>query len=109
MPLAECVAGQSFSVGIDCEDRASEEASAPSILEFRVDDVTVPSTPVEVQDWTTLTADESTSVALASDYSAILDTDNALEVKQITVAADRGLTLESRAQASWIVKNPNLG
>lgn len=109
MPLTECLSGQTFSVGIDCEDRSSEEGSAPSTLEFRIDDITIPTAPVQVQDWTSLTADDSTSVALASDFSDIIDADNQAEIKQITVTADRDLTFESSAQASWIVKNQNSG
>lgn len=105
MPIIRVLDGTTFTIDFACDDRESDAPSAPAGLEFRVDCLT---TNAQVQDWTTITAGESGSIALASTCNAILSPDNQIEVKQITVMADRGQTFQCSAQAQWKVYNANL-
>jgi hypothetical protein len=107
MPITTVVDGANFTVDVVCEDRASDAGSTPGALDFRVDDVTDRSTPVQVQDWTSVTPGESAAIALSSACSALLTATNQFELKQITVTADRGQTFECSSQATWKVFNKN--
>jgi hypothetical protein len=105
IPKTRVSEGDNFTVTAYFRDRASGTADAPTTVEYRIDCLT---TGREVQDWATLTAGESVSIALASDYSAIINRCNEYERKQLTVMADRDLPFQRSGQVFWTVKNLGL-
>jgi hypothetical protein len=108
MPVTVVEDGDTFTVDASLEDRASDSPSAPATIEYHIDDVTDPSTPVLVQDWTTVETGDTVSIAIASLCNAILTASNPFEIKQITITADRGEAFQCSIQATWKVVNQNL-
>jgi hypothetical protein len=109
IPVASTVDGDAFTAEVQFKDTASASLSAPGAVEFRIDDVTDPASPVLVLDWTAVTADDAVSIAIASSYNAILTAAHEYERKQLTVTGDRGQTFQCSAQKVWTVRNSRFG
>jgi hypothetical protein len=105
IPKTRVNEGDNFTATAHFRDRATSAGDAPTTIEYRIDCLT---TGQEIEDWTTLTPGTSVSIALASDYSAIISRCNEYERKQLTVMADRGLPFQRSQQAFWTVKNLNV-
>jgi hypothetical protein len=106
IPFEKTRDGDNFTADAQFRDSASGELSAPGSVDFRIDCIT---NNQEVLDWTSVTADDTVSIAIASLYNAIITTTNASEIKQLTVTGDRGQTFQCTAQKRWTVVNLDLG
>ena len=82
--------------------RDGDSASAPTTASYRVDCLT---TGTNIEGWTTLTPATEISIAIVSNSNRIVSNSNRFEKKQLTVAANRGETTETRDTVVWKVKN----
>lgn len=74
----------------------------PTNAKYRIDDI---SSGAQIADWTALTPASSNSITVTSTQNAILNNTRNVERKQMTVAADYGLSTEYRETAVWTVEN----
>ena len=81
---------------------SSNAASAPTTIHYRVDDIT---TATNITAWTSVSAASSVSITIKSAENRIVNQADARERRQITVAADKGTTTETRDTAEWKVEN----
>ena len=82
--------------------RSSGTASAPTTAAYRIDCV---KTGTVIKAWTTLTPAASISIPVTSNENRIIDRCNDNEKRQITVAADKDTTTETRDRIEYIVEN----
>jgi hypothetical protein len=106
IPVDKTRDGDNFTADVQFRDSESGELSAPGTVDFRIDCIT---NDQEVLGWTSATADDTVSIAIASIYNAIIMTTNPSEIKQLTVTGDRGQTFQCTAQKRWTVLNLDLG
>lgn len=81
---------------------AANAAEAPTTIHYRLDDL---STNTEVLDWTSVSAAASASISITPAQNKIHNNAHLRELRQITVAADKGLAGETRDTAVWKVVN----
>ena len=81
--------------------RSGESASAPTTAHYRIDCL---ATGTTIVDWTSLSAAVSITIPVTSANNKIQG-GNRLERKQMTVAADKGTTTETRDVVTWQVRN----
>jgi hypothetical protein len=77
-------------------------AQVPTTLHYRLDDLT---SNRQILDWTSITADDVSSIAITATQNAILDGCRDYETKQLTVQANRGLSTQSQNVFSYDVRN----
>lgn len=94
--------GSAFTATAYFRDEATQAALSPTTAEYRIDCI---ETGNQVKDWTTLTPGESVSISITSTDNAIISDGNRRELKQLTVAADRGLSTQSLGRALYRVEN----
>lgn len=90
------------SSSVTCYFRDGNAASAPTTIDYRIDDLT---TQRAVTAWTSVTPAVSATITIKSAENAILANGNTRERRQITVSADRGTTTETRDTVEWYVEN----
>ena len=81
---------------------SADAAEAPSTVHYRIDDL---STRSVARDWTSVSAAESVSISIESLDNKIFDHSMVRARRQLTVAADKGTTGETRDTAEWFVEN----
>ncbi len=81
---------------------ASDAAATPSTLHYRIDCL---STGTTVLDWTSETPSTSNTLSIKSSENRIIDDSNRRELKQVTVALDKGTIDETRDTVSYHVVN----
>lgn len=74
----------------------------PTNAKYRIDDV---GSGCQIVDWTALSAASSNAITITSTQNVIYNCTRKYEKKQITVAADYGLTTEYRDTTVWTVEN----
>ena len=79
--------GSSFTATVNFRDRASQAASTPTTIHYRIDCL---STGTTIVDWTAVSSPAG---------------DKKTELKQLTVQADRGLTTQSTGRVLYRVRN----
>lgn len=77
-------------------------AQVPTNLYYRLDNL---NTGAVVLDWTSITADDETSLTVTPDQNAITDTCRAFQTMQISVAADYGLSTQCINDFRYQIKN----
>jgi len=93
----------SFTLTAYFRNRATQEASIPTTIHYRVDCL---STKRQVTDWTLVsTPAANNTITITSSENQILDDSNSLEVKQITIKVDSGLSTQAIKPAMWKVRN----
>ena len=81
---------------------SSNAASAPTTVHYRIDDL---STKRNITGWTSASAASSVNIVIKSAENKIIDHANARERRQITVAADKGTTTETRDTIEYFIEN----
>ena len=95
--------GSSFTATVNFRDRASQAASTPTTIHYRIDCL---STGTTIVDWTAVSSPAGEkSISVTGDNSAIINGDKKTELKQLTVQADRGLTTQSTGRVLYRVRN----
>lgn len=77
-------------------------ASAPTTIHYRIDD---PLTDTNITGWTSISAAASVTVTVLPSENRIVNNSKNTELRQLTVAADKGLSTESRDTLEWRVVN----
>jgi len=81
---------------------SSNAAEIPTTAQYRVDCLT---TAKQLQDWTSLTPAISISIPITSTHNYIQTDSNDWELKQMTVAANKGTSTQTIDTVQWKVKN----
>lgn len=76
--------------------------TTPTTLHYRVDCRT---TKRQVVDWTSVTADDTTTVHVLPAWNAIINPANLTEQKTLTVKVNDGLSTQVLKPYTWEVKN----
>lgn len=100
IPRPKVKEDSAFTATAYFRDRATAAASAPSTIKYRVDCLTTGQT---LTDWTTVSPATSTSIAITSTHNAIQG--SGTERKQLTVAANYGLSTQVTESAAWEVED----
>ncbi len=77
----------------------------PTTVEWRLDDITDPHTPVEVADWAALTPATVINHQVTAAQNAMLSQDNNFESRLVTIKTDGGLSTQGLEYKSFLVKN----
>ena len=80
----------------------SGAASAPTTVHYRIDD---PLTDTNITGWTSISAAASVTVTVLPSENRIVNNSKNTELRQLTVAADKGLSTETRDTLEWRVVN----
>jgi hypothetical protein len=102
IPRDEWKEGSAFTATANFRTRSTAAASTPTSVKWRIDCLT---TGRQVLDWTTVAAASSASLSVQGSYNAIIDDANDVEVKQLTVMVDDGLSTQHRESVRWRVEN----
>ena len=86
----------------DATDVEAWVAQVPTTLHYRLDCL---STGTQILDWTSITADDVSSIAITATQNAIQSDCNEIERKQLTVKANSGLSTQYQASFSYDVTN----
>lgn len=89
-------------VGARFRDRATADEVTPTNVQYRLDCLT---TGQSILDWTSVTPGETVSITVTPTQNAIVSDCNAHERKQLTVAADYGLTTQFVESIDWEITN----
>jgi hypothetical protein len=81
---------------------ASNTATTPTNVYYRIDCLT---TCKEIAGWTSVSADDEVTITITSPQNAIQDQYNDTERKQLTVAADYGLSTQYLETFGYDVEN----
>lgn len=95
----------SFSVLVNVLDDSDREGwvlQVPTSLKYRLDCL---STNAVILDWTSLAADDETTLAITADQNRIQSDCNEYERKQLTVKCNDGLSTQYQETWTWQVKN----
>jgi hypothetical protein len=83
--------------------RSTQTASIPTTIHYRVDCL---STKTRITDWTLVSSPAaSRTIVITSTENQILDDSHLMEVKQLTVKADDGLSTQVIKPVQWKVRN----
>lgn len=85
-----------------------DEANAPitpTTIDWRVDIVDDPHTPVEVIPWTSIGTSTSVNVQIAGASNSIVDQTKILEKRVVTVRMDAGLSTQAFQDKSYQIVN----
>lgn len=102
IPRPSVKEGSAFTATAYFRDRATQAASAPTNIRYRIDCLT---TGTVLADWTSTSAASSVSISVTGTHNAIQSQCNAKEIKQLTISADHGLSTQVRECAQWEVHN----
>lgn len=102
IPRPSVAEGSAFTAKAYFRDRATQAASAPSAVKWRVDCLT---TGEVISDWVSETPAASVDISITAGHNAIQCDDNDRERRQLTVAADPDTDTQCRAVATWMVTN----
>lgn len=83
-------------------DRATAAVVTPTNVKYRIDDVL---SGVAVLDWTTATAASTVTLTITPTQNALQDQCNISELRQLSVAADYGLTTQFIEAVTFSVEN----
>jgi hypothetical protein len=86
----------------DDSDPDTWTAQVPTTLHYRLDCLT---TGAQILDWTSITADDVSSIAITATQNSIQSDCNELETKQLTVKANSGLSTQTQNTFRWSVVN----
>ena len=89
------------AIAITARFRASGADTTPTNVYWRLDDAG----GCQIQDWTSVTADDEVSITIGAGLNAILNCFRLSEAKILTVMADRGLAGQFSAAYRYDVKN----
>ena len=81
---------------------SSDAASAPTTIDYRIDDLT---TNTAITAWTSATPGTSVSISVTPTENRIIGQRNTWERRQLTVSADKGTSTETRDTVEWRVIN----
>jgi hypothetical protein len=82
--------------------RSTSAASVPSSIRYRVDCLT---NERNVINWTSVSAASSATITVPGTYNGIINDANDVEVRQLMVEIDTGLSTQVRNAVTWRVKN----
>lgn len=83
-------------------DRASADEVTPTNVRYRLDCLT---TGKQIADWTSATPGETVNITITPTQNAMQSDCNVRERKQLTVAADYGLSTEFRESLVYEIEN----
>jgi len=103
MPLSIIYEQSTFTVQVYFRTRASQAASTPTTIHYRVDDIT---NKMQTTDWTVVSTPATrNSIVVTEAENSINDDGNVWETKQLTVKIDDGLSTQVINAATWKVRN----
>ena len=103
MPLTNVYEETTFVTTAYFRTRGTKASSTPTTIHYRVDCLT---TKRQITDWTSVSSPAaSNTITITSTENQILDDANPVEVKQITIKTDTGLSTQAIKPAQWRVKN----
>lgn len=91
-----------IAVGARFRDRALADEQIPSAVSYRLDCLT---SGIQILDWTTVTPGETVTVTVTATQNKIQQDYNRTERKQLTIAADYGLSTQFVDSIDWEVTN----
>ena len=92
-----------FTATVNFRDRATEAASTPTTIHYRVDCL---STDTQLQGWTLVSSPAAEKdITITSDNNTIQDGTKQREHRQIIVMADMDLSTQATGRAVWLVEN----
>lgn len=96
--------GSSFTILAKVYDDASDvwALSVPTSLRYRIDDPYRNST---ILDWTTITADDESSIVVTGAQNAIVSNCSTEERRQLTLQANAGLSTQFSSTYEWSIVN----
>jgi hypothetical protein len=89
-------------VGARFRDRATADEVTPTNVQYRLDCLT---TGAQILDWTSVVTGETVSITVTPTQNAIQHSGNRNERKQLTVAADYGLSTQFVESIDWEITN----
>ena len=93
----------SFTLTAYFRIRSTSAADAPTTVDYRVDCL---STKREVKDWTSVTPPTSSNdIVITADENKILDDAHNIEIKQVTIRVDSGLSTQVIKPITYKVRN----
>jgi hypothetical protein len=102
LPETNFKEGSAFSLPVYLRNRAAAAAATPTTIHWRLDCV---STQTTVVDWTSVAAASSFTLSITGAHNAIQGEGNAIEVKQVTVKTDDGLSTQYVETVRYRVEN----
>jgi hypothetical protein len=94
--------GSQHVVAVTFRDRETAANVTPTNVYYRLDDLT---TGVAILDWTSVSADDEIEITVTPTQNALQDECHDREVRQLVVAADRGLATQYMDSAEFVVEN----
>src|SRR5688500_8626351 len=89
-------------LSVSFRDRATAALVTPTNIRYRVDDL---SSGVAILDWTAVSADDEITLTITPTQNALQCQDKAYEVRQVTVAADYGLSGQYLDSVTYRIDN----
>ena len=89
-------------VDVKFKQRSDATLVVPTNVSYRIDCLT---TGVAILDWTSVSADDEVSITITPTQNALRDQCNARETRQLTVAADYGLSGQFLDSVSFELEN----
>lgn len=77
----------------------------PTTVDWRLDDITDPHTPVEIRAWTSLTPGNPINAQVTGAQNAMQDPTRNYEERLVTVKTDDGLSTQGTEDMKYRVKN----
>lgn len=102
IPKTRWFEGSAFTATAYFRTRSTAAADTPDAVKYRIDCLT---TGKVIQDWATVSPDESVSINITAAHNAIQCDSNRTERKQLTVSSDPDASDQHRGVVVWKVEN----
>lgn len=102
IPRPKVREGSAFTATAYFRDRATQAASAPAAVKYRIDNLT---SGEVIADWASVSAAANVSISITASHNAIRSQCNRAERLQLTVAADPDTATQVRESVEWQVEN----
>ncbi len=90
------------TIDVKFKQRSDASLQVPTNIAYRIDDLT---SGVAVLDWTSVSADDEITLTITPTQNAMQDQCNATEMRQVVVAANRGLATQHIDSVSYEIEN----
>jgi hypothetical protein len=96
--------GSAFTLAAKVYDDSSDvwALSVPTTLRYRIDD---PNRNATILDWTSITADDESSIVVTGAQNAIVNDCSREEKRQLTLQANNGLSSQFSETYNWSIVN----
>ncbi len=93
--------GSQHVVGVKFRQRSDASAQTPTNIRYRIDDLTCG----VVLDWTSVSADDEITITVTASQNALRSQGHEYEVRELTVAADYGLSTQFVDSITYRLEN----